>query len=149
MASGRAEVGQTEMRIEARLGKSVDAAGRERLYRQGGDFYLVTYQQGFSAAEYRFARLTVEQHKGLRVPAPPYPAQTHPNGEGIGLYEVSFDASGTPSNVRVVQSATSLLDHYTDHYARERWRGPPASAVTLAVAYHETGERPASVHCGR
>ena len=82
--------------------------------------------------------LTVEPAGGSwRTPHPPYPAAARASHiTGTTTVSVSTDAAGNVSSVTITQSAgNAILDHFTQLYVKDNWKGPPNSSQSTTFEY--------------
>ena len=74
---------------------------------------------------------------GWSSPHPPYPAAARASHiTGTTTVSYTTDASGHVSSVNITQSAgNAILDHYTQMYVKENWKGPPNSSHSTTFEY--------------
>ena len=77
------------------------------------------------------------QDDNWRTPHPPYPAAARASHiTGTTTVNYSTDASGNVSSVSISQSAgNSILDHFTEVYVKDNWKGPPNSSHSTTFEY--------------
>jgi TonB family protein len=71
------------------------------------------------------------------MPHPPYPAAARASHvTGTTTVSISTDATGKVSNVTITASAgNAILDHFTQVYVKDNWKGPPNSTHTTTFEY--------------
>ena len=72
-----------------------------------------------------------------KTPKPPYPRTVLASGfQGATTVRITTDANGNIATVEIVRSAGNLLlDHNTQAYVREFWKGPPNATRTTQFVY--------------
>ena len=72
-----------------------------------------------------------------KTPRPPYPqAALAYRFQGATTVRITTDAEGNVATVEIVRAAgNALLDHNTQTYVREFWKGPPNATRTTEFVY--------------
>ena len=75
--------------------------------------------------------------QGWKMPKPPYPMALRTTGlQGATTLRITTDANGNVTAVEIIRSAgNALLDHNTQVYVREFWKGPPNATRTTEFVY--------------
>ena len=74
---------------------------------------------------------------GWSTPKPPYPAAARASHiTGITTVSYTTDGSGSVSSVTISKSAgNAILDHFTQVYVKDNFKGPPNSSHTFTFEY--------------
>ncbi len=74
---------------------------------------------------------------GWKTPHPPYPAAARASHiTGTTTVSYNTDASGNVTSVSITQSAgNAVLDHFTQVYVKDNWKGPPNSSHSTTFEY--------------
>ena len=75
--------------------------------------------------------------RAWKMPKPPYPRTVMTTGpQGATTVRITTDANGNVATVEIVRSTgNALLDHHTQTYVREFWKGPPNASRTTEFIY--------------